>query len=71
MSSKRKNLTPPAARIYALALETFGNETKARRWLTKPLRQLEGRTAVEMLKTDEGARQIEIILGRIAHGIAA
>jgi putative toxin-antitoxin system antitoxin component (TIGR02293 family) len=58
-------------RIYTLAAETFGDDAKAYHWLHKPLRQLEGRTAAEVIETESGAKQVEIILGRIAHGIAA
>ncbi|HVN28179.1 MAG TPA: antitoxin Xre/MbcA/ParS toxin-binding domain-containing protein [Candidatus Binataceae bacterium] len=59
------------ARIYALAVETFGNEEKARHWLRRPLRPLGGRTAMEMMETELGGHQVETLLGRIAHGIAA
>ena len=71
MSLEESNRDARVARIYALAVETFGDAAKAQHWLAKPLRQLGGRTAMQMLHTDSGAREVEVILGRIAHGIAA
>ena len=59
------------ARIYALAAESFGDLEKGRRWLRKPLRQFAGRTPMAMLETELGASQVETLLGRISHGIAA
>jgi len=58
-------------RISALALEILGEEEKAKRWLRKPLRQFRGRTRMEMLETESGAYEVEVLLGRIGHGVAA
>jgi len=71
LSLEESNRISRVARVYALAVETFSNEDKARRWLRKPLRQLGRRTAMQMLETELGAHQVEAILGRIAYGIAA
>jgi putative toxin-antitoxin system antitoxin component (TIGR02293 family) len=71
LSLEESNRISRVARIYALTLDTFGNEEKARRWLRKPLRQLGGRTAMQLLETEPGAHQVETMLGRIGHGIAA
>jgi len=71
LSRDESNRVSRVARIYALALETFGDDDKARHWLRRPLRPLGGRTAMEMLETELGAHQVETLLGRIAHGIAA
>jgi putative toxin-antitoxin system antitoxin component (TIGR02293 family) len=57
-------------RIAALARETFGDD-KARRWLTRPTDALGGAAPVALLDTEEGARAVELLMGRIAHGIAA
>jgi putative toxin-antitoxin system antitoxin component (TIGR02293 family) len=56
-------------RTIARAEETFGNEEKARRWIRKPNRALEGEAPLEMLQTASGARLVEQVLGRIAHGV--
>jgi len=59
------------ARVIAAAEETFGGREKAGTWLRRPTSALAGESPLEWLDTDEGARQVEILLGRIAHGIAA
>jgi hypothetical protein len=58
------------ARISALAEETFGSKEKAERWLLRPTGALGGQKPGELLGSAEGARQVEILLNRIAHGIA-
>ena len=58
-------------RILALAEETFGQRDKALQWLRRPNRVLGDEAPLELLDTDIGARQVETLLGRIAHGIAA
>lgn len=71
LSLEESNRVSRVARIYALALETFGEENKAKRWLRRPLRQFRGRTPMQMLETDLGAHQVEVLLARIGHGLAA
>jgi len=71
LSLEESNRVSRVARIWAQAVETFGAADKARRWLRKPIRQFGGRTPMEMLETELGAHQVEMLLGRIAHGLAA
>ncbi len=59
------------ARVIAAAEETFGSREKAGTWLRRPTTVLAGESPLELLDTDEGAREVETLLGRIAHGIAA
>jgi putative toxin-antitoxin system antitoxin component (TIGR02293 family) len=59
------------ARVIAAAEETFGGRVKAGMWLRRPTAALAGESPLELLDTDEGARTVETLLGRIAHGIAA
>jgi len=59
------------ARVLAAAEETFGNREKAGTWLRRPTTALDGERPLQLLDTDEGAREVETLLGRIAHGIAA
>jgi putative toxin-antitoxin system antitoxin component (TIGR02293 family) len=59
------------ARVIAAAEETFGTREKAGTWLRRPTTTLAGECPLELLDTDEGAREVETLLGRIAHGIAA
>ena len=56
-------------RAIAKAEDTFGNKEKARRWLRKSNRALGGESPFEMLRTASGARLVEQVLGRIAHGV--
>jgi putative toxin-antitoxin system antitoxin component (TIGR02293 family) len=59
------------ARVLALAETTFGSQEKAGLWLRRPTAVFEGERPLDLLDTDEGAREVETLLGRIAHGIAA
>ena len=59
------------ARVLAAAEETFGDRAKASTWLRRPTSSLAGERPLDLLDTDEGARAVETLLGRIGHGIAA
>jgi len=56
------------ARIVALAKHYLGNGDTANRWLKRPNRALGGRTPLESIDTEPGARAVENVLGRIAYG---
>lgn len=56
------------ARIVALTKYYLGNEEAASRWLKRPNRALGGRTPLELIDTELGARAVENVLGRIAFG---
>lgn len=56
-------------RIVAYAQDTFGDPEKAGRWLRRPNRALAGREPLALLDTDGGARAVEAVLGRLAHGV--
>lgn len=56
-------------RIAAMAEEVLGTREKAAAWLRDPNRALGGPRPLDRLDTDLGARQVEQILGRIAHGV--
>jgi putative toxin-antitoxin system antitoxin component (TIGR02293 family) len=58
-------------RVILDAEETFANADKAHRWLRRPTAVLAGNAPLDLLDTDAGARRVETLLGRIAHGIAA
>ena len=58
-------------RVIAAAENTFGSFDKAHRWLRRPTTALEGDAPLELLDTSEGSRQVERLLGRIDHGLAA
>lgn len=57
------------ARVALTARETFGNRAKAEAWLRRPNRALQGNLPIDLLDTDDGARLVEEVLGRLAYGI--
>ena len=59
------------ARITAMAEQVFGEPARAWRWLRKAKRRFDGKTPVEMLATEAGARLVEEMIGQIEHGIFA
>jgi putative toxin-antitoxin system antitoxin component (TIGR02293 family) len=59
------------ARIQALTEDVFGDRAKANKWLRESLGILDGRSPLEMARTETGARIVEQILGKIAWGAAA
>jgi putative toxin-antitoxin system antitoxin component (TIGR02293 family) len=56
-------------RIAALAEEVLGSREKATRWLHQPNRALASAVPLRQLDTEVGARQVEDLLLRIAHGV--
>ena len=56
-------------RIAALAEEVLGTRQKATRWLHQPNRALGHAVPLRQLDTELGARQVEDLLLRIAHGV--
>ncbi len=57
------------ARIFALAEDVFANGERAQTWLRRPNRALDHERPLELLDTDSGARAVEQVLERIAHGV--
>jgi putative toxin-antitoxin system antitoxin component (TIGR02293 family) len=58
-------------RMIEEAEATFGDPGKAHTWLRRPTVLLDGEAPLDRLDTDIGTRQVEAMLGRIAHGLAA
>ena len=58
-------------RVIEAAETTFGDRIKASVWLRRPTVLLGDHAPLDLLDTDIGARQVEALLGRIDHGIAA
>jgi putative toxin-antitoxin system antitoxin component (TIGR02293 family) len=56
-------------RLAALAQEVLGSREKAAGWLHRPNRALGNVVPLRQLDTDLGARQVEDLLLRIAHGV--
>jgi putative toxin-antitoxin system antitoxin component (TIGR02293 family) len=59
------------ARVAALAEQVFGDPNRAWRWLRMSKRQFQGRSPVQFMATEAGARLVEELLHRIDEGMAA
>ncbi len=59
------------ARVVALCEEVFGDRERGWRWLRDAKRQFQGRTPLDLLATEAGARLVEEWLYRIDEGMAA
>ena len=59
------------ARVVALCAEVFGERERGWRWLRDAKRQFQGRSPVDLLATEAGARLVEELLYRIDEGMAA
>lgn len=57
------------ARLFALAEQVLEDGDAAREWLHEEQVGLGGRTPVEMMRTEAGAREVESLLVRIEHGV--
>jgi len=58
---------PPT--LMAHALDTFGDEHRAKSWLTTPNPVLNNLEPVEIAQTPDGARRVEEVLIRIDYGM--
>ena len=56
-------------RLYDLARGLFVTHENTRRWLNSTLPTLAGRTPLDFARTEQGAREVENLIGRIEHGI--
>ena len=56
-------------RLYDCAKELLGTHEDTRQWLNTELPALSGRTPLDFARTEQGAREVENLVGRIGHGI--
>lgn len=57
------------ARLYATALDVWGDEEDARQFLFNPHALLNGKKPIEMAFTELGVRQVEHILEKLRYGL--
>jgi putative toxin-antitoxin system antitoxin component (TIGR02293 family) len=57
------------ARVALWARETFGDQQKAATWLRRPNRALGGNLPIDLLDSDDGARLVERVIGRLGYGV--
>ena len=62
-------MTAAIQRIAELTEKVLGDRVKASAWLQRRNRALGGEPPLSWLDTDLGSRQVEDILGRLAHGV--
>jgi putative toxin-antitoxin system antitoxin component (TIGR02293 family) len=55
--------------LFDKAIGVLGSVDAARDWMKTPKKPLAGKTPLEYSDTEPGAREVEDLLGRIAHGI--
>jgi putative toxin-antitoxin system antitoxin component (TIGR02293 family) len=55
--------------VFDKAVDVLGDVDAARKWFQLPLRALAGKTPLEYCDMEIGLREVELILGRIEHGV--
>lgn len=55
-------------KIVSRALEVFGSEAEATRWLSNPSQDFASRTPLQAF-TDDGSQRVLEVLGKIEHGV--
>jgi len=59
-------------RLFGKALELFeGDVAAARAWIEHPLAALGGARPIELAQTGPGAGEVEMLIGRLEHGVFA
>lgn len=55
--------------IFTKAIQLFNDNKEASEWLKFPQYGLEDKVPLELLGTEAGAREVELLLGRIEYGV--
>lgn len=71
LSKEESDKAVRVARITAMGERVFGESERAWRWMRKPKRRFDGKTPIEMLATEAGARLVEEMISQIDDGLAA
>lgn len=71
LTTRQSDRLARVVRVVARAEEAIGDFAKAKRWLRKPNRALQGRRPLDLLASDVGIRIVEQLLGRIEYGLGA
>lgn len=71
LSSDESDKLARLVRIYDHTLRVFDRKEKVLYWLSEPKRRFDGRTPLQMLRTELGGRMVEEMLGQIEHGMFA
>lgn len=58
------------ARVASRAIDLYGgDEDAAKEWIRRPIRALGGVSALDMAKTEVGAREVEKLVYQLEHGV--
>ncbi len=71
LSQEESDKAVRVARITSMAEQVFGQPERAWRWMRKAKRRFGGKTPIEMLATEAGARLVEELIVQIDDGMAA
>jgi putative toxin-antitoxin system antitoxin component (TIGR02293 family) len=71
LSREESDKAVRVARIAAMAERAFHDAGKAWRWLRKAKRRFDGKSPVEMLATEAGARLVEEMIVQLEYGMVA
>lgn len=58
-------------RLLGRAQAVFESRDSAKRWFTRALAVLGGKSPLELCATEPGGREVELVLGRIEHGVVS
>lgn len=70
LSPQESERTERVARLFVQARTALGTDDEAREFMTTPHPLLDGRSPIDIAKTDLGARRIEQILNSLEYGLA-
>lgn len=57
------------AEVYQLASQVLGSVENAEDWMGEPAMGLNGQIPAELIRTTDGAKQVETLLMQIEHGV--
>lgn len=71
LSTDESDKLARVVRVFDHAVAVFDNIDRARDWFNTPKRRFDGRTPLEMLRTELGGQLVEEMLGQIEYGMFA
>jgi putative toxin-antitoxin system antitoxin component (TIGR02293 family) len=69
LSIDESEKTERLARVLAAAEYVWDDRNQAREWMSKPHRELDGKTPLETARTELGARRVESLLDKLFFGL--
>lgn len=55
--------------VFQQLREVFSSDAAVEAWLLKPDKALGGKTPTELLKSEDGRKQVEALVLRMVHGV--